>query len=248
MSSSPSRFTSGITQDASYQPLGQVGVPDPFFYAYYEDDFIPYNAAIYTATLDGGTVAATTAQGPGGRILLSALGVAADFVGLQLTSAAFLLTAGQKAAYLTRLRLPTPATTSFNVGLIQTTTTPSTVTDGIYIAYVGGGTSMTLSVVTGGTVIGTVSIPVAPGAATDIDIGFVVDRSGNINVYAGSGLVGNKTFQYDNITTGPVAKLYASTLTGALTTVLLNPTVEVISPGSTAGVLAVDFQFAGTER
>lgn len=248
MSSSPSRFTSGITQDASYQPLGNVGVPDPFFYAYYEDDFIPYNSALYTATLDGGTAAGTVVQGPGGRVLLSALGVATDFVGLQLTQAAFLYQAGFKMAYLVRLRLPTPATTSFNVGLIQTTVTPSVVTDGIYIAYVGGGTTMTLNVVTGSVVIGSATIPVAPVAATDIDIGFVVNRKGDIDIYAGSNLVGNKTLQYDNITTGAVAKLYASALTGSYTAVLLNPTIEVISPGATAGVLAADFQFAGTER
>ncbi len=247
MSGSPSRFTSGITQDSSFQPLGQVGVPDPFFYAYYEDDFLPYNSALYTATLDGGTAAATVANGSGGRVLLTTAAVATDFVGLQLSSAAFSLAYGNKCAYLARIQVADIATTSFKVGLIQTTATPSTVTDGIYISYTAGGTTMMVNVVTGSTVIGTASIPVAPVNATDIDLGFVLDRSGNLNVYAGSNLVGNKTAQYDNITTGPAAKILYSSLTGALTTALLNPTIEVVTTGP-AATLVADFQFAGTER
>ena len=247
MSSAPTRLSSGFTQDSVYQPLGLIGIPDPFFYAYYEDDFLPYNGALYTATLDGGTVAQTVANGSGGRVLLSSLGVAADFVGLQLSAAGFGIVSGTKMAYLARVQVATIASTSFKVGLIQTTVTPSTVTDGIYVSYTAGGTVLVGTVVTGSVVIGTVNIPVTPVNATDIDIGFVLDRSGNVLFFAGTNLIGNKTTQYANAITGPQAKILNTSLTGAFTAVLLNPTIEVVSTGPIATLVA-DFQFAAQER
>ena len=248
MSSAPVRFTSGVTQDAVWQPLGLVGIPDPFFYATYDDDFIPYNSALYTATLDGGTVAQTVANGAGGRILLTTAAVASDFVGLQLTGAAFNLTSGAKCAYLTRIQVGAIATTSFSVGLVQTTVTPVTITDGIYVKYTAAGTSMTGYVVTGSVVVGSVTIPVAPVNATDIDIGFVTDRSGNVQFFAGSSLVGNKIGSQDTALLGPMATIYNTSLTGAFTTALLNPTIAVFTTATSASTLVADFQLAARER
>ena len=245
--STPTRWTNGFTQDSSTQPLGQVGVPDPFFYAYYEDDFLPYNSALYTATLDGGTLAQTVANGSGGRILLTTAAVAADFVGLQMTSAAFQIASGMKLAYLARVQVAAIASTSFKVGLIQTTVTPSTVTDGIYISFTAGGTSLTGSVVTGSTVIGSTTIAVAPVNATDIDLGFLVDRSGNVQFFAGHNLIGNKSAQYGTALLGPQGKILNTALTGSFTTALLNPTIEVVTTGP-AETLVADFQFAAQER
>ena len=248
MSSAPVRFTSGFTQDAVWQPLGLIGIPDPFFYASYDDDFIPYNSALYTATLDGGTVAQTVANGAGGRVLLTTAAVAADFVGLQLTSAAFNLTAGMKCVYLTRIQVGAIATTSFNVGLVETTATPATITDGIYINYTAAGTSMTGYVVTGSTVIGSVVIPVAPVNATDIDVGFVMDRQGNVQFFAGSLLIGNKISTQNTATLSPAAVIYNSALTGSFTTALLNPTLAVFTTAASAATLVSDFQLAARER
>lgn len=257
MSSSPSRFTAGFTQDASYQPLGNIGVPDPFFYAYYEDDFLPYNSALYTPTLDGGSAAQTAGTANvGGRVTLTTEAAASGYVSLQTTTAGIQWTSTHKLFYACRIQLAAIAGTGFIVGLIETVTTPfSAITDGIYISYTAGGTTMTLTAVTGSTTVGTASIPVAPVNATDIDLAFVVDRLGNIAVYAGNSLFGNKTYQYENLAEyGAVAKLYnqnatagTNIMTGAITSALLNPTIAV-STTAAAETLIADFQAAGFER
>lgn len=258
-SGNPTRWPNGFTQQESYQPLGQIGVPDPFFYSYYEDDFVPYNSAIYTATLDGGTVAQTTANGSGGRIVMTTALVASDFVGLQLLAAPFVYAAGLKMFYAARLRVSTISNTSFTAGLCQTTATPATITDGIYFKFTAGGTYIQVIAVTGSTVIGTLNLPTSsvPVNATDFDVGFYVDRRGNIVAFAGQGLWGNKSQQYAYSTIQPLGKIYAAgqsvgvgtpVLSGALTTVALNPTLAVFTNNTSAGVLIADFQTAGTER
>jgi hypothetical protein len=258
-SGNPTRLPNGVTQQQSYQPMGQIGVPDPFFYAYYEDDFVPYNSAIYTATLDGGTAAQTVANGGGGRVKLTTAGAASDFVGLQLLAAPFLYTAGLKMFYGARLQVSTIANTSFIAGLCQTTATPATITDGIYFKFTAGGTYIQLIAVTGSTVIGTLNLPTTtvPVNATDFDVGFYVDRRGNILAFAGQGLWGNKTQQYAYSTIQPIGRLWGASqsvavgtpiLTGAITTAYLNPTLAVFTTNTTVGVLIADFQAAGTER
>lgn len=258
-SGNPTRWPNGFTQQESYQPLGQIGVPDPFFYAYYEDDFVPYNSAIYTATLDGGTLAQTVANGGGGRVKFTTALVASDFVGLQLLAAPFLYTAGLKMFYAARLQVSTIANTTFIAGLCQTTATPATITDGIYFKYTAGGTYIQLIAVTGSTVIGTLNLPTSsvPVNATDFDVAFIVDRKGNIVAYTGQGLWGNKSQQYAYSTIQPLGKIYASgqsvavgtpVLTGTITAAYLNPTIAAFTTNTSAAVLIADFQTAGTER
>jgi hypothetical protein len=259
MSGSPTRFTNGITQAQSYQPLGQIGVPDPFFYCYYEDDFVPYNSALYTATAGGGSIAQESGgtANVGGRVLLTSGTTAGTATSLQTTAASFQYTAGKKLFYLARIQVATIANTSFIVGLIDTTATPGTVTDGIWFTYTDGATAIVLNVTTGSTSIGTLSIPIPPVNATDIDLGFYVDRKGNIVAFVGNALEGNKVNQYSYTGLGPVGKLYAQTnsvgnntpaLTGSITTALLNPTIAVVPSTTTPVTLQCDFQTAGFER
>ena len=243
----PVRFTSGFTQDAPYQPLAQVGVPDPFFYAYYEDDFLPYNAALYTATVSGGSIAATAASGSGGRILFTTAATAASYPTVQLPVASFQYTATKKLAYLCRLQVATLTTNAFIAGLIDTTTTPFTaITDGIYFLKAAGTTNIVVNVVTGSVVIGTVTLTGLLTANTDIDLGFTVDRLGNILIYAGNNLIGQQ--RQDVATLGPAAKIYASALTGAMTTALLNPTLAIQTSTAAAKTLYADFLYAAMER
>jgi hypothetical protein len=258
-SGNPTRWPNGFTQDESYQPLGQIGIPDPFFYSYYEDDFVPYNGALYTATLDGGTAAQTVANGGGGRVKLTTAAVSSDFVGLQLTAAPFLYTAGYKMFYCARVQVAAIANTTFIAGLCQTTATPATITDGIYFKFTAGGTYVQLIAVTGSTVIGTLNLPtsVAPVNNTDLDVAFYVDRRGNIIAFCGPGLFGNKSQQYAYSTIQPIGKMYASgqsistgspVLSGTITTAYLNPTIAVFTTAAAAESLVADFQAAGTER
>jgi len=244
----PVRLTAGFTQDATYQPLGQIGVPDPFFYAYYEDDFLPYNAALYTATASGGSIAATATKGSGGRILFTTAATAASYPTIQLPVASFQYTATKKLAYLCRLQIDNITNDTFIAGLIDTTTTPfTTITDGIYFLKAAASTNIVVTVVTGSVVIGTVTLSGLLTANTDIDLGFTVDRLGNILIYAGNNLIGQQRQNTDIL--GPTGKILASSLTGTMTAVLLNPTIS-IGNGATAAAITgnADFMYAAQER
>lgn len=245
---SPTRFLSGVTQAASFQPLGQIGFPDPFFYASYEDDFLHYNTGDYTVTASGGTVAGTAANGTGGRILFTTGAVAGNFAEIQLPTAGFQIVAGKKLAYLARLRVASATTSSLIAGLIETVTTPFTaVTDGIYFYKAAASTTLQLIVMSGSAQIGTIANVGTLADATDIDIGFYLDRNGNIKVFTGSNLEGVK--RQNTATLGPDYGLLASSLTAAQTAVQLNPTLAV-SNGATAAAMTMvaDFQYAAQER
>ena len=248
--SAPTRFTSGMTQAANFQPLGQVGVPDPFFYAYYEDDFLPYNAALYTSTNAAGTTAATAAYGSGGRILVTTGAAAGNFGSLQLPVASFANILPKKLAFLTRIQVTNVTTSAFIVGLIGTSVTPFTsVADGFYLSKVAGSLNIVGTAVTGGTVVGTATLtaPTSLLNATDIDLGFLIDRSNNIFFSVGNNLEGAQ--RQDVAQLQPAFAIRASSLTGSLTSVLLNPTVA-ISNGATAAAMTgvVDFMYAAQER
>lgn len=244
----PSRFLSGLSQAASYQPLGSIGVPDPFFYAYYEDEFLPYNAALYTVTAAGGSVAATAANGSGGRILLTTGATAGNFAELQLPTAGLQYVAGKKLVYLTRIQVAAASTSSIIAGLIGTNATPFTsIADGIYLSKAAGSTSLTVTAVTSSVTVGTATLANVFTNNTDVDIGFMVDRLGNIKVWAGNNLEGIK--RPNTAQLGPMFGIQATALTGALTSVLLNPTLALSNGATAAATTGVsDFIFAGQER
>lgn len=244
---SPTRFTSGLTQAASFQPLGHIGIPDPFFYAMFEDDFLPYNAAIYTVTASGGVVAADATL-PNGRITFTSAATTASIPEIQPVSSAFQYVPGKKLAFLTRIRLANITTQTLVAGLItQGNVVPGTVADGIYFNKVAASTDIVLTVRTGSATIGTATISGALTAATDIDLGFYIDRLGNIKAFYGANLEGVK--RQNVAILGPNIGILSSALTGVLTTALLSPTLA-IGNGATAAVIAgnADFLYAAQER
>jgi len=243
MSSSPTRFTSGVTQDASYQPLGMIGIPDPFFYATYADDFLPYDVGGYTVTAATGSVASVA--GVGGRVILSTTGVISDFVSMQEPAAGFSYIAGNKLAYLTRINLDSATLSTVQVGLIQTSATPLTVTNGFFFKKASGATAITFTVMSGSAVQAVVTLPTVAVAATDIDLGFVVDRLGNVNIFCGTNLIGAK--RQDFATLGPQAKIYATSI-ATPPAGLLNPTLVVQASTAVIRTMTADFQLAAQER
>lgn len=245
---SPTRALSGITQAASYQPLGHIGIPDPFFYACFEDDFLHYNTGDYTVTASGGSVAATAANGTGGRILFTTGAVAGNFAEIQLSTAGFQYVAGKKLAFLCRIQPTIITTNAFIAGLIETNTTPFTsVADGIYFSKVAGSSNIVLTVRKGSATLGTATITGALTAATDIDLGFYVDRSGNIKAFYGSSLEGVK--RPNTAVLGPNTGILNSALTASLSTAQLNPTLAFSNGATAAATTGVaDFLFAAQER
>lgn len=250
MSSSPMRIPSGFTQDTSWQPLGLLGMPNPFFYAYFADDYEFYQAGRYTNTVTtGGSIAATPADG--GRILFTTNAttpLATDIASQQGNTANTVLSTTNKWAWLARIQLADATNSAFNGGLIQTTTTPFTVTDGVYFGKASGNTYPTVSIVSGSTVQATVSLNgiFAFANNTDADIGFVYDGKSDLLIFAGSNLVGQKMNQ-NTATLGPIARISGvGSLT--LTAAVLNPTLALQSGTASSKTMQSDFHFSGKER
>lgn len=243
----PTRFTSGITQAAKWQPLGDAGFPDPFFYSSFEDDYNPYVAGYYTVTATGGSVAQNTASNIGGRILLTTGATAGNFAELQV--APFIqYTAGKRLFFLTRLQVASATTSQFVAGLISSNVTPLTsVADGIYVSKAAGSTNLVLNAVTGGASRGTATLSGILNNNTDIDLGIEVDRQGNVKLWAGSSLEGVKRPESANL--GPNASILYTSLSGALTSALLGPTIA-LGNGTTAAAMTgiSDFLLGAMER
>jgi hypothetical protein len=248
MSTAPMRVTAGFTQAMKFQPLGRLGIPDPTFYGQFYDEFIGYTPGKYTLTNTGNGSIAQTA-GAYGRLLFttnSSTPLVTDISSLQVDAAAFAYTSGKYLAFLTRLQLSSATNDTLLCGLIQTTTTPFTVVDGIYFSKATGGTAITLTVMKGSASQGSVTIPTAalvPADATDFDLGFVVNASGEIEIYAGVNLLGQKPNQ-DVALLGPMARLTPT----AFPTATLNPTLALQSGTATSKTMNVDLLFAAAER
>src|SRR6266404_4951170 len=144
-SQKPGRHVSGISVDQVGGPTANMGLPNP---AFYHVDFSDFDwdlsvANAWTKTLTGNGTAAHTA-GDGGQGLLttnSSTPLATDIASIQRPAAAFSLpqgtSSGKKAFFVCRLQLADVTNPDFLVGLIQTTT-PFTVTDGLYFLKVSG--------------------------------------------------------------------------------------------------------------
>lgn len=250
MSSSPMRLQAGFTQNQSWQPLGLLGTPDPLFYSETYDDFNFYQAGRYTVTNTGnGTVAGTAADG--GAILFttnSSTPATTDISAIQPDNANLVLSTTLKWAFLARVQLADATNSAMNLGLVQKTVTPFTVTDGVYFNKASGNTYLTLSVVSGSTVQASVSLSglltMTNGAY--YDLGFQYDGKSDLLVYAGQNLVGQKPNQ-NTATLGPIARISGvGSLT--LTTAVLAQTVALQSGTATSKTMQADFFYAAKER
>lgn len=241
----PTRYTSGFTQDAKFQPLGLIGTPNPFFYAQYHDEYLGYIPGRYTNTVtSAGTIAQSAAAF--GRILFTTnptTPLTTDIASQQLDSAGFLLSLTKKVAYLTRLQLADVTNSALLVGMIQTTTTPFTVTDGIYFSKASGSTNLVVNVMVASSVVATTTLTGLLTNATDIDLGFTYDGKGSLRIYAGAGLIGSSVRQ-NVVTLGQKGTLSVS----SFPSVLLNPTLAIQSGTASSKTMSVDLQFAAQER
>ena len=246
----PVRFPSGVSTDFPYGPLANFGQINPFGYHVHQDDF---NVLLtgYTATKTGAGAIAPVA-GDGGLLLFTTAALATDNCVLNLPVAGFALVSGKKAFFLARLQLSSAVNAAFRVGLINTTTTPFTggsITDGVYLdKATGSAANLTVVSVVGGVattkVVPTNAYTLAN--ATNLDLGFAVDRGGNVAIFVGAQLVGWLP-QSGTGAAVPVRGPVASFQPG-LTAAVLNPTLAVLSGAAAAATMTVDFVLAAVER
>jgi hypothetical protein len=244
----PDRFANGFTQDRDFQPLGLLGVPNPFYYQTFADDFNAYDSGLYTVTANAnGAVAA--AAGAGGLVTLttnSSTPLATDITAMQLVVASFVLSSTKKAAYFTRIKGADLLNPAFVLGLIQETTTPFTVTDGVYFSKASGSTDLVVTCMVGSASKGTATVSAfftGVSSSTYVDLAIVYDGKTDLLVYAGSGLVG-QVLNQDTATLGLVARITPT----ALPTASLSPVIALKSGTGSSKVITADFIYAAVER
>lgn len=241
------RMPNGQTNAAPWQTMGASGVDDPTWGAQFSDDFLPYIAANYTVTAVGtGTVAATPADG--GAVLLTTTAGVADAEYLQLPAAGFKNTPGKAMFFKFKGTLSDVINCAFHSGLIITSATPQSATDGIFIFKPSGAATLQLVSKIGG-VATTVNFPALeiPVAGVAFEVGFMVDYLGNIagffNPTTGSNPISAASAATGQAR-GPVAKIAAP----SITTQLLNPSFGLLNASAAARTLTADFIVAIRER
>ena len=251
--SNPMRIPAGFTQDRPGQPLSLIGVPDPFYNAVFDDDFLYYQSGRYTVTVTGaGGGAVAGVNGAGGQITLTTATntpATTDLTAIQTSTAGIPLVAGAKTAFIARLMLADVPNPVINVGLIQKTATPFTVSDGIYFNKPTGSTTITAFVVTGSVVKASVSLAgkFAPVNGQWFDLGFVYNGRDDLMIYAGTNLVGALADPTSAAAT-PDARVLNVASGAMLTSAVLAPTLAVQSGTASSKVLTVDFFAAIAER
>lgn len=260
-SPSPARFPSGVTTDPIWGPLAQMGLPNPLFYHCFWDDFDITVASMWNrSTTNGGT--AVNTPGDGGRLLFTTGIVSGNFEEIQLTSGGYTFTAGKKQFFLTRVQLADVLNTSLLAGLANTNSSPFTLTtDGLYFFHASGAADNlvlrhSLASVNTDIIIPTTAYTLAN--ATDIDLGFYVDRMQDIYAFVGSQLVG----YFPQSGTGPVSSSGVSILPVKGPVVgndqqvrplvfpagILNITLAIASGSAGAKTMTTDFILASKER
>ena len=247
-SQSPSRLPNGLSTDSPFGPLANFGKPHPFSYHSFEDDFNFLNPSLTATKTSTGTIAAT--PGDGGLLLFTTAATAPDLCSIQAPVASFARAAadaGKKMFFLARLQVSSAANAAFIAGLIQQTTTPFTVTDGIYFSKATGSAANLVLNSAAGSVITSLVIPTSSYSLTDntnIDLGFYVDRNGTIYAFVGANLV---NVVPGNVASGQVKGSLGS-ITPAITTAALTPTLSVQAGTASAKTMTADFMMAAKER
>lgn len=216
----------GITNAVLNSALSSYGADDPTVFHTYFNDFDVFTAGDWTGTATGSVTNAVIA-GDGG--ILSMINSAAnnDLDSLQLKAASFAIVSNYKAWFKAKFSISNATNAAITIGLIQTTTTPLTVTNGIYFSKAAASTTLTckttLSSTTSSVIVGTLA------NATSVNVGFHYNATSAIDVYLNNVKVGSLP-----ITNLPTANL--------------NLTIAVANGTAAANTLNVDYILASIER
>lgn len=254
-----SNTPNGLTNAAPWQTLGQAGFPDPTWAHVYANDFDTYTAGDWTVTLVGTGTQALTA-GVGGRLLLTNTTGAADAIYMQKNPAAFNIptaspspSTGKQTFFKFQGQLSAVTQDVFFCGLTKGgSTTIASITDGIYIAKATGQAGLTLNVVAA-SVTQTVAFPstCVLTAATDFEVGFMVDVYGNVGAFFNPTTGWTTPISSANLaagtqTRGVVCALYAPTM--PTSTVNMAPHFGILNSTGVANTLNVDYILASNDR
>lgn len=223
---SPTNYPNGVTNAPVGSVLQTYPAPDYSITHEYFNDFDVYTAGDWTNTATGSVTNAIVA-GDGGWLSLLNSAANSDLNSLQLKVATFAITAGKEAWFKCRLKTSNATNAALIVGLIQTTTTPLTVTNGVYFNKAAASTSLTAKV----TAASTTSTVTAATMADDtfISFGWHYNGSNLVQIYVNGNRVGSL----------PTTNLPATAL---------NLTIAESNGTAAAITTTVDYILCSTER
>ncbi len=221
-------FPDGVTNAPLNTVLQTFVTEDPTILHTYFDDYDVYTAGDWTNTATG-SVTNSIIAGDGGNLSLANSAANNDLDSLQLKAATFQITSGKDAWMKTRFKLSNATNAALILGLIQTTTTPLTVTNGLYLAKAAASTSLTAKATASST-----TTTGAVGTMAD-DTYVVVGLHYNAEA--------NAIFVYFN--GNRVGQLVTTNLP---TGTNLNVTLAVSNGTAAANTLTVDYLLIATKR
>lgn len=249
MSRTPVRYPSGVANAFPNELLGNFGLLNPLnFHTHFDDfDWIAATTDKYVITApNSGTLARSAADGS--KLLFTTGATSGNLVSIQLPAAGFLLEAGKRVWFAARFQVAALSVPSWACGLIQTTTTPGTVTQGIVFEKATAATAITLKhySTTANLSLTMPATRFAPVAAEDFDIGFYLDEKGVLHGY-GATVANGGLFGYSPKAEGNRVALVKEKIP-ALSSTVLNPTLAVVTNASAATTMTADFIFVAKER
>ncbi len=233
--SSPKRFTKGVTNVPSNDPLGQYLAPDPTKFHTWFDDFDHYDLADWVITNTGAGTEVTQSEDGGVLLLTNAAGID-DLTFLQYTGGTsatvvetFLMEAGKKAWFKTRVKISDATQSEFVVGLQITDTTPLGVTDGIFFRKDDGDTNIDIVVQESATALSTAEA-IAAATTGYVELAWYYD--------------GVRTLHYftDGVERGTL------TTTNVLPSTELTISFGIQNGEAVAKTMSVDYIFVSKER
>ena len=217
----------GVTNVGTNDPLGAMPQLDDSKLHFYFNDFDTYQATDWIVTKIGTGTQALAALA-GGVLLTTNTAAAPDSISNQLNFATFQLQAGKQAWFKIRLKISDATTSTLQVGLQATDSTPFTFTDGIVFTKAAATAAVTMKVVNTSTA--TTSATVATLANdTFIVLAWYYDGINTVTAYA------------DGVR-------QTSTVATNLPSALMNLSFAMGNGSAAARNYTIDYVFAATER
>jgi hypothetical protein len=236
---STTRFTNGVTNVASTDPLGQYLNPSPLKAAQLFVDFtgLDYLASAWTVTETqaGATQALVAAdlQGEYGVLAMVNSAGATDLNSIQLTTLPYFISDTTKKWWLRGRISRSNADAGMAFGMQTTNATPFTLVDGIWISVAAAATAAVFSISKNSTASTATQAAAYPTSAlnTFIDLGMAYNGNGVTSCYVDGNLVGKIT----SIANFP-------------DDVALTPTISTLNSTANARTMHQDYFLFGVER
>jgi len=178
----------GLTNAAVPSALQSYGADDPTVFHTYFNDFDVFTSGDWTGTATGSVTNAIIA-GNGGILSLINSASSSDLNSLQLKVATFAIVAGSQTWMKVRFNTSNATNAALIIGLIQTTTTPLTVTDGFYLSKAAASTTLTAKVAKA-SAISTVNVGTLANT-TYVNAGIHYDGNATVSVWLNNVKVGS---------------------------------------------------------